>query len=204
MALSGKVGAFFVQSEDPPIVFVHESTTPNSGRTVYTLDELTLRYWDKSAMITVYVNGTPVSSGFVIQPLGGSVVFDQPRQAQDDVTVSGKAIAVEQAGGFFSWSVELSLESIDYTTFASQGWKEHLPAGKGFTASAERYWADERLSARLGQEVIVAFYVDTGANTKRYEGYGILSSDQIEVSVDDVVGESLSFEGVGSLIYREE
>ena len=98
----------------------------------------------------------------------------------------------------------MSSDTADVTTFESGGWKENLPIIKGFSASAESYWADERLSSRLGQEVIIALYLDTGTNKKRYEGYGLISGDSIELSADDVVNENIEFEGTGKLYYRED
>jgi len=54
-----------------------------------------------------------------------------------------------------------------------------------------------------GRRVIIALYVDTTSSKARYEGYGIISSDSIEVVVDDVVNESIEIQGVGALYYRQ-
>ena len=204
MPLAGKVGAVFLQTEEQPGSFIKEATTANSQRTAYTTQNDDCRYLDKNSAITVYVNDSVVTGGYEVQHLGGVIIFSSPLEPEDEVTVSGKSIQVDQAGGFFSWSAELSSDTADVTTFESEGWKENLPTIKGFSASAESYWADERLSSRLGQEVIVALYLDTGTNQKRYEGYGLISGDSIELSVDDVVNENIEFEGSGKLYYRED
>lgn len=204
MAIPGKVGAVYLQTEDMPTTFTKKPTTGNAERTRYTLIDEVYRYLDKGENITVYVNDAAVTSDFWVEYLGGVICFTTPLAEEDVVTVSGKSITVSQAGGFFSWSAELSADSADITTFKSGGWKENLPTIKGFSASAESYWADERLSARLGQEVIVALYLDTGTNKKRYEGYAVISGDSIELAVDDVVNQSIEFEGSGKLYYRED
>ena len=203
MAIAGKVGAVFLQTEDAPVPFIKEAATPNAERTIYVINNESCRYLDKDSAVTVYINDVVQNSGFSIQYLGGGVIFSDSLDEDDEVTVSGHSIEVDQAGGFFSWSVEFSSDTADSTTFQSGGWKESLPTIKGFSASADSYWADERLSARLGREVIVAFYLDTGANRKRYEGYAVISGDSIELSVDDVVNESIEYEGSGKLYYRE-
>jgi hypothetical protein len=204
MPIAGKVGAVFLQAEEEPEVFIKEATTANAQRNLYTIENEDCRYLDKKSTVTVYVNDSAVTGGYEVQHLGGVIIFSSPLEPEDEVTVSGNSIAVDQAGGFFSWSAELSSDTADVTTFESEGWKENLPTIKGFSASAESYWADERLSSRLGQEVIVALYLDTGTNKKRYEGYALISGDSIELSVDDVVNESIEFEGSGKLYYRED
>ena len=52
--------------------------------------------------------------------------------------------------------------------------------------------------------MIVALYLDTGVNKKRYEGYAVIVGDSIELSVEDVVSENIAFEGSGKLTYRED
>jgi len=204
MAISGKVGAVFLQTEDEPAVFVKETTVGNAERTIYTIENDACRYLDKHSPISVFVNDIAANTGYLVEHLGGVVRFTSALDEEDEVTVSGKSIKVDQAGGFFNWSAELAADTADVTTFASEGWKEHLPAVKGFTASAESYWADGRLSERAGREIIVALYLDTGSSKKRYEGYALIAGDSIELSVDDVVSESIEFEGSGNLYYRED
>ena len=204
MAIAGKVGAVFLQTEDAAVSFTKKTTASNPQRTRYTVIDEACRYFDKTANITVYINDVAVPSGWWVEYLGGVICFITPLDPEDEVTVSGKRIKVEQAGGFFNWSAELSSDTADITTFESDGWKENLPTIKGFSASAECYWADEKLSQRLGQEVILALYVDTSPSKKRYEGYAIISSDSIEVAVDDVINESIEFEGTDKLFYRED
>ncbi len=204
MPLAGKVGAVFLQTEAEPVAFIKESAAGNPQRTAYTIENETLRYLDKNTPVVVYVNDIAASGGFTVEHLGGVIRFLAPLLEGDAVTVSGKSVKVDQAGGFFNWSAELAADTADVTTFASEGWKEHLPAVKGFTASAESYWADGRLSERLGREIIVALYLDTGANKNRYEVYALIAGDSIELAADDVVNESIEFEGSGNLYYRED
>lgn len=204
MAIAGKVGAVFLQTEESPVAFIKEPATGNAERTIYTITNETYRYLDKYSPFSVYVNDIAVSTGYEVEHLGGAVRFSSPLDSEDEITISGKSINVEQAGGFFNWSAELSADTSDVTTFESQGWKENLPTIKGFSASAESYWADEQLSTRLGKEVIVALYLDTGVNKKRYEGYAVIVGDSIELSVEDVVSENIAFEGSGKLTYRED
>jgi hypothetical protein len=204
MAISGRVGAVFMQTATAPLVFTNKPTTGDAEYKRYRINDLNKRYWDKTFPTTVTVNGTPVTSGFELEHCGGFVVFQTALQPEDEVKISGRSITVAQRGGFFNWSCELSTELSDVTTFQSDGWKEHLPTMKGFTASAESYWGDSEFSKSVGKEVIIALYIDNGLSKKRYEGYAVISSDSIETAVDDVINESIEFEGTGKLFYRED
>jgi hypothetical protein len=141
--------------------------------------------------------GEVQSAGYQLEHCGGVVVFDESKDGDDVVLVSASAVTVEQHGGFFSWSAELGMETPETTTFMSNGWKEFIPSVKEYKASAESYWGDDEFFSRLGQEVIIALYVDTTSSKARYEGYGIISSDGIETPADDVVNESIEIQGIG-------
>lgn len=201
--ISGKVGGVFLKTTDAPVIFTDEATTPDLSLTRYTITDTTKRYWDKNSAVIVQVNGEVQASGFDIEYCGGVVVFNEARDSEDDVLVSGSTVAVEQHGGFFSWSAELGMDTSETTTFMSNGWKEFIPSIKEFTASAESYWGDEEFFSRLGQEVVIALYVDTTSSKARYEGYGIINSDGVEAAVDDVVNDSIEIQGIGALYYRE-
>ncbi len=202
MAIAGKVGAVFLQTDDPPVVFTDEPCSGDLTFTRYQIDDPAHRYWDRNTAVTVQVNDVPFSSGFELEHLGGVVVFTTPLELDDEVTVSGQSITVSQRGGFFNWSCELATDNADTTTFESNGWKENLPTIKGFSASAESYWGDFELFKSLGEQLIIALYVDNTSYHTRYEGYAYISSDSVETAVDDVVSESVEFEGNGRLYFR--
>lgn len=201
--IAGKVGGVFLKTTDAPLIFTDDAATADLSLTRYTITDNAKRYWDKNSAVTVKVNGEVQNSGFNIEYCGGVVVFSEARDSEDVVLVSASAVTVEQHGGFFSWSAELGMDTTETTTFMSNGWKEFIPSIKEFTASAESYWGDEEFFSRLGEEVVIALYVDTTSSRARYEGYGIISSDNIEADVDDVVNDSIEIQGVGALYYRE-
>lgn len=204
MAIAGHVGAVYIETSDPPTAFTKKPTKADTGRTRYEIIDANRRYWDKNSPALVYVNDALMSTGFEIEHCGGVVVFAAALAAEDIVTVSGMSMTVTQRGGFFNWACELASDASDVSTFQSDGWKENLPTIKGFTASADSYWGDSEFSQSLGKEVIIALYVDKTASPKRYEGYAVVSSDSIETAVDDIVNESIEFEGTGRLYYRED
>ncbi len=203
MVLSGSVGAVFINKETAPAAFIDEITMADLSLRRFTISDNTKRYWDKNSPVTVKVNGEVQTIGFELEYCGGVVVFEEAKDGDDVILVSGKSLTVEQHGGFFDWSAELGMETPETTTFMSNGWKEFITSIKEFSASAESYWGDDEFFSRLGQEVIIALYVDTTSSKARYEGYGIIKSDGVEAAVDDVVNESIEIQGVGALYYRE-
>ncbi len=204
MAISGKVGAVFVQTNAAPTVFTDQPTTKNATFDVYYRTDRTKAYWDKSTAITVKKNGTTVAAtNYDVEHAGGYIKFKTPNITTDVIVVSGASLAVAQSGGFFNWSVDLEADTADATTFASSGWKENIATVKGFNGSAEGYWGNSDFINALGKEVVISLYVDNTANKRRYEGFAIITGDSIETPVEDLINESIEIQGTGPLYYRE-
>ncbi len=203
MALSGKIGAVYVSDVDTaPVSFTDQATTPDVTYKRYQVTNPAYRYWPLDAAITVEVNGSPVTTGFILERAGGYVVFDTALGAEDVVTVSGEALTLVQCGGFFNWSIDADAEDAEATTFASGGWKEFVRALKGWSGSAEAYWGDDRFFKSLGEIIVVKLFVDSGASQKCLEGFALINSEGIEAAVDQLVQESIDFQGVGPLYPR--
>jgi hypothetical protein len=89
-----------------------------------------MRYWDPTYPVLVEVDGDPVSTGFTLEHAGGYIVFNNALDAGDEVTVSGKALTLIQAGGFFNWSIDGDADDAEATTFESQGMERVCPHTK--------------------------------------------------------------------------
>lgn len=203
MALSGHVGAVYVSDIDAaPISFTDAATTADIAKKRYQVTDPAHRYWPLDEPITVKKNGAKITSGFTLERAGGFVVFGEALTSDDEITVSGKALTIEQAGGFFNWSVDADSEDADATTFESQGFKEFQSVLKGWSGSAEAFWGDEKFFSMLGEIVVVKLFTDAGASQKCVEGFAIINGDGIESAVDQLVQESIDFTGVGALYIR--
>jgi hypothetical protein len=203
MALSGHVGAVYVSDIDAaPISFTDAATTRDTARKRYQVTDPKHRYWSPDEPVTVKKNGAVITSGFTLERAGGFVVFDEALTADDEITVSGEALTIVQAGGFFNWNVDTDSEDADATTFESQGFKEFEQVLKGWNGSAEAFWGDEKFFNMLGEIVVVKLFTDAGASQKCVEGFAIINGDGIESAVDQLVQESIDFTGVGALYIR--
>lgn len=203
MALAGMVGAVYVSDVNTaPISFVDEATTPDAEYKRYQVTNPAYRYWPLDEPITVEVDGVPVTTGFRLERAGGYVVFDTARVPLEEVTVSGKALTLIQAGGFFNWSIDGDGDDAEATTFASGGWKEFVRTLNGWSGSAEAYWGDKRFFDSLGEIIVVKLFVDSGPSQSCLEGFALINGDGIEGPVDGLVQETVDFTGTGPLYLR--
>lgn len=203
MALSGKVGAVYVSDiEAAPVPFTEAGTTGDVARKRYQVINAAHRYWAIDEPVIVKKNDLTITSGFTLEHAGGFVVFEEALTVDDTITVSGTALTIEQAGGFFNWSVDTDSEDADATTFESQGFKEFEQVQKGWNGSAEAYWGDEKFFNMLGEIVVVKLFTDVGTSQRCVEGFAIISGDGIESAVDNLVQETVDFTGIGPLFIR--
>ena len=116
--------------------------------------------------------------------------------------------AAKKVVGIKSWSLELSLDTLE-TTALGDDWKNYITGLKEWTASSEGDYevpVDEQEQAALqtaflnGTTVIVKLYVD-GKNY--YTGEAYINSLSIEDPVDDVVSISIEFTGTGALSFEK-
>jgi hypothetical protein len=139
VAISGKVGAIYAQTTDTAAAMTNEATTALSGAgitayTQYRIINTARKYMDKNTAVVVKKNGTVVSSGYSVDYIGGTVIFDAALLNTDTVTITGSYLTVSQVASFFNWSVDMSGDTTEITTFASAGWKEFTHVVNSFTA----------------------------------------------------------------------
>jgi len=204
MAIAGMTGAVYVSDVNTePAAFSGKSCSAvDAQRKRYQIDDEDCRYWDPNAPVSVRVDGVSVTAGFTLEHAGGFVVFDNALAAGDEVEVSGKALELIQAGGFFNWSIDFDGEDADATTFKSEGWKEFVRTLKGWSGSAEAYWGDEQFYDSLGKIVVVKLFVDAGPAKDCLEGFAVINGEGIENPVDGLVQETVDFTGTGPLYIR--
>jgi predicted secreted protein len=208
MAITGKVGAVYIlDPEAESVVFASgaQECTGCPERIRYCVAPA-LRYLDPDKPVTVFRNDVPIDSGFHIEHIGGCVVFDEPQGELDGINLLASyynLADIKQAGGCFNWSLNAEVEEKDVTTFKSAqetgGWKSFIGLLKGWSASAEAYWGDENFFAALGKRIILRLFVDAGPSQDCFEGYAIVTSEDISTAVDEIVEESIDFRGSGLL-----
>ena len=115
--------------------------------------------------------------------------------------------AAKKVVGIKSWSLELSLDTLE-TTALGDDWKNYITGLKEWSASSEGDYevpVDTEGQKALqdaflnGTTVTVKLYVD---GTNYYQGEAYINSLSIEDPVDDVVSISIEFTGTGALTFE--
>ena len=198
-ALSGKLGAIYVQTTDAPVAFTSEATTTSDHKS-YTITDRSKRYFDEVSGIAVHVDSIIVIPSY-INYVTGTVYFDTTQTGV--VTISGHYLQIAQRGGFTGWKMEVVAETKETTTFEDNGHKTFLATLDTFTASGDSYWFDYRFKNSLGQKMVFVFYVDTVNTGTRYEGFGFIDKNSINLNVADIVKETINIQGHQSIVYLE-
>lgn len=198
-AISGKIGSIYMKTDAVATAFVDEAMTNSGDNTVYYITNDVKRYWDKNTAVTVEVD-TVAETDIIIDYVGGRITFNTPLTGTEVVTVSGSYWTVAEVAGFYNWSLDVSADMEDSTTFADNGWRVFTPTLKGFNVSAEAYWQNGDFLDRLAEEVIVSLYTNE-ASDLRYEGYAYITSTSVETGAEGLVEESVEYTGNGELYY---
>lgn len=203
MALPGKHAAVRVMSESSTS-FTDEATTANAERTIYTIDDRDLRYWDRDVAVVVSRGGQTVPrSEYRIQHAGGRIHF---RDAQDEgtvVTVSGAYVSVVTAVQTREFTLTLDRELSDVTVFESEGWRDRLAGVGGATGTLSGFYnADNLFTDRLlEQKPLVLELQPDGANDGEvFSLYAVMESQELSAAVEGAVETSVPWESDGEIL----
>lgn len=198
-AIAGKIGSIYMKTDAVATTFTNEACTNSGDETVYYITNDAKRYWDKNTAVVVKVNAV-TETDVTIDHVGGRITFATPLAGTEAVTVSGKYWTVAEVAGFYNWSLDLTADMEDSTTFQSNGWREFTPTLKGFTVSAEAYWQNGDFLDRLAEEVVISLYTNESSDI-RYEGFAYITSTSVETGAEGLVQESVEYTGNGELYY---
>jgi hypothetical protein len=200
-ALSGRLAAVYCQTDDAATAFTAEATTEDATHLRYVITDATKRWVDPDTAVIVYADAVEVTSGYTIEYANGTIVFTEDPAAA--ITVTGAYLQVAQEGGCFNWSIDIQMDMQETTAFGD-AWKTFMASLAGFTGSAEKYWGSEAFFDLLGVRVALELYVDTTTGSEKwYRGYGIIQKDGVTVAYDDVIKESIGFQGTMGLYFNQ-
>jgi len=103
-----------------------------------------------------------------------------------------------------NWSLDMSADDIDITSFDSEGWRERIQGIKEWSGSFEGNFKPDDTTGQAalinawltGQPVTLELQVNS---TVRFSGNALVTLN-IEAPVDDKVSFSCDFQGTGALI----
>lgn len=151
----------------------------------------------------VYTLGTVAAGNMVVSPAPFT------KAAGDTVTVVVAAPGTVGTG-FFNWKLTRNVDVPEVTGFAEVGVKAYMVGGSGWTVTAERFFDSAETTASnmalwLGAIKFIRLYQNYVASPSApnpsyyYEGTAILTSIDKTVADDDVIKETLEFQGIGAI-----
>jgi len=190
-------GANVYLASGTPVAFTDEAMTNAGDNKTYTITNSTKRFWSRATPVTVKKNGSTITTGFSVQYPGGKVVFTTANQPTDVITVSGQYIPVSQLGDGREWSLDISDDTQEVTTFGSQ-WKAFVVTRIGSSGSITHFWNDGSFLSLMGS--LMGFELQVTSSNK-YQFYGYFTKDSIKTAADGVIEEPLDFTVDGNVYY---
>jgi len=159
------------------------------------------RYWDPDAAITVYVDGSEVTSGFVINRLQGKVTFDTS-QGADPVTADctrRSELAFEKVLLLYDGKMKISNKDIPTTNNDDAGWESAIPGTTSWEMAANAYYYAGDVAIQAGVAYLWKFYsIDAASDS--WIGWGAMSTQDYLVADPNKAQErNITVKGRGEL-----
>src|SRR5574344_2094701 len=117
------------------------------------------RYWDPEVAITVYDDGSEVTSGYTVNYLRGSVTFDTTKTGT--ITVSGtrrSELAFEKVLLLYDGKLKISGKDIPTTNNDDAGWESAIPGTVSWEMAANAYYYAGDVAIQAGVGYLWKFY----------------------------------------------
>lgn len=201
MAYSGRKA--LIKVGGTAVTMTAEATTVQSGggitaNTQYKITNVTKQIIDINSAITVLVSAVPVTTGFTVDTLNGTVIFDT--SSVRTVTVTGKYVPTSTAAECHEYSLTINGETIDVTKFGDDYVRkiQGMKSAEGSLSSwfnVDRYFSTALLS---GLPVVIEIYPQDTLNPDRV--WGVLTGEEISSAVEGAVDASVSFESTNKML----
>jgi len=185
--------------------FLNEATTNAGDNKTYQITDSTKRVWDKSVSLTVEVStdgGTtwnPVSTGFTVQHLNGTIVFDTA-DASRLVRVSGNYLPLSAVAEVHEFTLTLTADTADDTTFGDS-WRTYVQTLKQITGSLAR-WAVTNTALRDALTNATELVVEVNwTSTETWRFWALVNSDEVAAAVDGLADESVDFQSTEDIVF---
>jgi len=163
------------------------------------------RYWDETKPLTIYSDGSPVTSGFTVSYLNGSVTFSSSMSGHT-ITATGtrrSEYALQKVMGLFDGKIKIDGKEIDTTSCDDAGWASSIIGNASWELTASHYYYNGDVPlTEFKQPALWKFYA-VGCTTPFAIGKGVLQSiENILAAVNDAQKQNLTVKGQGE-IYLE-
>jgi hypothetical protein len=202
-AKSGNKAVVYITSA-PSVSAVDLPCTGDAGRTIYTVNDIAKRFWDKAVAVIVETSPdgttwTPFPTGFTVQYCGGKIIFASARTAGTQVRVDVNYYPVSQLAEAKEWSLDIEVEMLDGTKFGDT-WKTNYAGQRSASGSVSQWWVDNFFLANITNPLVAVLYIEDG-QPQRYEAFIKLTSDGVNAAVDNLIEEEINFDTDGEVYY---
>ena len=211
MALAGKSASVKITATVPTTALAETFTAVAGSSVAYQIDDTTMRHWERNPNTTtrprmLWGGSTAGVSSYTVNHVQGIVTFASTTATA--VTGDVEYLTASAVAQGREWSLNVDRDMFEVSTFQSGGWREFQQNVNGAQVSIGRYFigpgstSASEIFDRLNvdQDLIVELLPSDSAGD-RYEGYAFITSDQIEASVDGIVGENFDLTIDGTLYY---
>lgn len=109
------------------------------------------------------------------------------------------AVGANNVTSVTSWSISIEADTLEYTNFGSDGWKENMGSLKSWSGSIEGFAETaQEATIAVGAEVAVTL-VEGGTGSTTYTGNAIVTSKSVDASTAELVTVSFDLTGSGEL-----
>ena len=163
------------------------------------------RYWDKEEALVIEDGGVPVTSGFTVNYLRGSVTFDSSMSGHT-ITATGKR---RSEANFikillvYDGKLRIDGRDIDTTSIDDDGWSNSISGRRSWEISASAfYYSGEADLPDVADRLIWKIY-SIYTSSKSFVGEGtLLTLDRIVANPDKAQERAITIKGDGE-IYPE-
>lgn len=106
-----------------------------------------------------------------------------------------------------NWTLDIEADMLDSTTFDGNGWRTFIAGLKQWSGSLEAKWkvntdttGQKALQDALLGGTVLSLKLDVNG-TNNYTGSALVSTENVETPVDDIVTANFDIQGTGALAY---
>lgn len=207
-ALGGVEGDILITSLPSVTITNDVLSNPLNDKKTYVEGTAAHRYWDPNHTLTVQttpdgVTWTTVTTGFTIQYVNGTITFavaltgGSPGCRLSTVNYFPYA----SIGNTTQWTWAGTKTMIDSTTHKGVGgshWQDFTPLLKTGKVTLKKWFIDQTIVNHLTADDLLVFSLVTPSGN-RYEGFSYLTGDTVNIPVNNLVAEQITFQLTSAL-----
>ena len=190
--LQGYLGSFKIASDVATTASAEVVGTGDASNLVFYLDN-TMIDWDNVAVelsdiVSDYSAITQVKGvDYEVSPRGVITFTSAPSDSRNVKATYDYFAGYTTLGGFYNWSIDLTADALESTDFDSTGWRTFTAGLKGWTGSAERYWAsgsEDMMTLYMVSTpklAVLQFFTENETGSDYYTGWGYITGFSMNV-----------------------